>query len=256
MNTAVKAKGINTFHLKLIAYISMFIDHVGACILKPYTDAHLETMGYKLMRQLDVAYDICRTIGRLAFPIFVFLLVQGFFLTRSRLRYLIRLLIFVLVSEIPFDLAISGRVWAWNSQSVMITLSIGFLVLTAFDFIRKFQISPTLQCILMLVPAVLGCLAAHFSKCDYSFKGVLMIVGIYLIYPMFTLDRKSFVLCGGTLFFWEWINNWHRITGSLAFIPLLFYNGEKGRDTKWFLYLFYPLHLLLIYFIFTRVNGL
>lgn len=254
MSTAVRTGRINTFHLKLIAYIAMFIDHVGARIVKPYTDAHLETMGYQMMRRLDTTYNACRIIGRIAFPIFVFMLVQGFFLTRSRLRYFLRLLLFVFISEIPFDLACRGKMFAWDTQSVMITLAIGFLVLVALDSIGKLPISPTLHGILMTIPIASGCVLGYYAKSDYGFKGVLMIVGFYLIYPLFHLERKSFVLCGGTLFFWEWMNNWTRMTSSIALLPLLFYNGEKGRDTKWFLYLFYPLHLLLIYGIYSLIQ--
>lgn len=231
----------------------MFIDHVGACVIKPYTDAHLETMGYQMMRRLDTSYNACRIIGRIAFPIFVFMLVQGFFLTRSRLRYFLRLLLFVVISEIPYDLARKHKLVAWDTQSVMITLTIGFLVLVALDNISKLPISPTLHGIFMVIPIAAGCVLAHYAKCDYEFKGILMIAGFYLIYPLFHLERKSFVLCGGTLFFWEWMNNWTRFTGSIALLPLLFYNGEKGRDTKRLLYLFYPLHLLLVYGIYCLV---
>lgn len=250
MDEAVKTpvkKGLTIFHLKIIAYTTMFIDHVGAFVIQPYTDANLETMGYRMMRLLDTAYEACRIIGRIAFPLFCFMLVEGLFHTHNRWRYLIRLLIFAVLSDIPYDLADGGILPNWEKQSVMITLSIGLLVLILMEEIKKLTISVNVRNLLIFLPVAGGALLAHFAKCDYSFRGVLVISALYLLYPLFTLDRKAYVVGGGILFFWEWMNKYSRVTASIAYIPLYFYNGEKGKGAKWFFYCFYPVHLLLLY---------
>ena len=114
---------LNSFTLKIIAIITMIIDHIGYVFL-PVGTAY---------------YDIARAIGRISFPIFCFLIVQGFFHTRSHINYLIRLLIFALLSEIPFDLAFHKTLFYWNSQNVFITLALGLfaifcLITNTFSF--------------------------------------------------------------------------------------------------------------------------
>ena len=101
--------------LKWIAMVTMVLDHVG-CIFVP-------------VKTMPVCYYLLRGIGRVSFPLICFLLVQGFFYTHSRRKYLFRLWCFALVSEIPYDLAFFGRVWnPWN-QNVFVTLAIGLMML-------------------------------------------------------------------------------------------------------------------------------
>lgn len=244
--TKERTGGLTVFHLKIIAYVTMFIDHVGAFVILPYEEANLETMGYKMMRFWDISYDICRSLGRIAFPLFCFMLVEGFFHTHNKWRYLSRLLIFSLISEFPFDL-VHKDTTIWAQQSVMVTLSIGLLVLILMDKIRSTSLPESLRSLLMFVPVACGALLAHYGKVDYGFKGILVIAALYLFYPLFHTERIAFVLGGGILFFWQWMTKASRVFASLSYIPLLFYNGQKGRSAKWFFYLFYPVHLLLLY---------
>ncbi len=251
MNTQTETAhvgNLTVFHLKIIAYMTMLIDHVGAFVIRPYTDANLETMGYRMMRILDNSYEACRIIGRIAFPLFCFMLVEGLFHTKNKAHYLMRLFIFALISEVPFDL-VHRDTTMWEQQNVMFTLTIGLAVLICMEAIRKSALPQTVRDLLLFVPVVAGCVLAYYSKCDYSFKGVLAISALYLLYPLFHVERVAFALCGGILYFWEWISKLSRCTASLAFIPLLFYNGKKGRSAKWLFYLFYPAHLLILYFI-------
>lgn len=248
MNTTAETKtgGLTVFHLKIIAYITMLIDHIGAFVIRPYTDANLETMGYRMMRILDSSYEVCRSLGRIAFPLFCFMLVEGLFHTHNKWHYLARLAIFSLIAEIPFDLVhMDSTMWA--QQSVMITLSIGLLVLILMDKIRHSAMPQALRELLLFVPIAAGCLAAYYAKCDYGFKGILVISALYLMYPLLSIDRPAYVISGGILYFWEWLNKPSRVFSSLALIPVLFYNGKKGRSVKWGFYLFYPLHLILLY---------
>ena len=101
-------RGMTVFQMKIIACITMFLDHLGAVVLRPYTDYNLETMGYKMMRILDTSYEICRSIGRMAFPIFCFMLVEGFFHTSNRVKHLIRLAVFAVIACLTMRLTACG----------------------------------------------------------------------------------------------------------------------------------------------------
>ena len=248
MNTASETKsgGLTVFHLKIIAYITMLIDHIGAFVIRPYTDANLETMGYRAMRILDTSYEVCRSLGRIAFPLFCFMLVEGFFHTRNKWHYLARLAIFSLIAEIPFDMVhLDSTMWA--QQSVMVTLTIALLVLILLDKIRHSALPAAARDLLLFVPIAAGCILAYYVKCDYGFKGILVVSALYLMYPLMAIDRAAYVISGGVLYFWEWLSKPSRVFSSLALIPVYFYNGKKGRSVKWGFYLFYPLHLIILY---------
>lgn len=108
--TEEKKRGISGSTLKLIAMASMLIDHTAACVLYRIImadPANFDARGQAIMTPACVTYFVMRGIGRLAFPIYIFLLLEGFEHTRSRWRYLGRLVIFALISEIPFDMALS-----------------------------------------------------------------------------------------------------------------------------------------------------
>lgn len=141
-------KGISGSTLKLIAIITMLIDHTAATILDRFLivkgvnslDAN-DIQGindflqkYGSLYYLDTAM---RLIGRLGFPIFCFLLIEGFLHTHNVWKYALRLGIFSLISEIPFDLAIYGKAFYFNSQNVFFTLLIGLLVIYAIQTITE-----------------------------------------------------------------------------------------------------------------------
>lgn len=98
-------KGLSGSTLKLIAIITMLIDHIGAAVIARLLIAG---QGSEMLYKI---YYAMRAVGRVAFPIFCFLLVEGFFYTGSRKKYALRLFGFALLSEIPFDLAFSGKYW-------------------------------------------------------------------------------------------------------------------------------------------------
>ena len=106
---------LSTSQLKLIALITMIIDHVGLALFN------------------DNA--VMRNVGRIAFPLYVFVLVEGFFFTASRAKYLARLLVFALISEVPFDLGLYGYSPRWSHQNVFITLTLGMAAIICMDFI-------------------------------------------------------------------------------------------------------------------------
>lgn len=138
-----KKRGIPGSTLKLLAIFVMLIDHIAAVVLINILisvdffsmgSAAYENPTYQLMNAI---YSNMRMIGRLGFPLFCFLLVEGFVHTRNKLKYVIRLALFCLLSEIPFDLAFSGQLFYMGYQNVFFTLLIGFVVMWGFQGIAE-----------------------------------------------------------------------------------------------------------------------
>lgn len=221
--------GFSGSTLKLIAIVSMLIDHIGASVLENgLLRSSLAPSGSVLHNRLSVLDDILRAIGRPAFPIFCFLLVEGFLHTRDSRKYAIRLFLFALISEIPFDLAIYRTLVNWGMQNVFFTLLIGLLVMMACTHFFK---NIWMQSVIF----ALGLVAGYLLHTDYGFKGVLLIEILYF----FRYDRKNQCIAGAISFSWE-------MTAPLAFLPIYFYNGKRGLSLKYFFYLFYPVHLLIL----------
>ena len=148
---------LSGYHLKMIALVTMLIDHVAAVLIwRVYAASYNITASMQLSDNLgdklivwvagnqDIIYTIyewMRYIGRMAFPIYCFLLVEGFLHTRNVVKYTGRLAVFALISEIPFDLAISGRWWDANSNNVFFTLTLGLLAIWSLSYCKKFKIA-------------------------------------------------------------------------------------------------------------------
>ena len=143
---------MNSFRLKLLAVITMLIDHIGCCLFP------------------DERY--LRMIGRLSFPIYCFLLVEGFYHTRNAKKYLLRLLLFAFLSEIPYNLAFYNSVFSAARQNVFWTLSLGLLMLILMN---RYKSS-----IIQMIILGLAVLLAWFFKTDYRYYGIFMIYAFYL----------------------------------------------------------------------------
>lgn len=131
-------KGIYSSTLKMVAIITMLIDHTAATILeKTMNSRGLPMLSADHMTAIQYANIAMRLIGRIAFPIFCFLLVEGFIHTRNKWKYTLRLAIFALISEIPFDLAFMGKFLETSYQNVFFTLTIGMLVMTGFWLVKE-----------------------------------------------------------------------------------------------------------------------
>lgn len=217
------------YSLKLIAMITMLIDHITA-VLIPYSSGF---------------YMIGRSIGRLSFPIYCFLIVEGFKHTRDVKKYLARLLIFAFVSEIPFDLAFYSPVRSafdyFQHQNIFFTLFIGLLVISVIDYLnRYFTKNYYLNCILILL---LGCLLAHLLKTDYSYVGVLMIWAFYQF-----KDNKQVLIV--VLILLNMLLGFPQILGVFSLVFIEQYNGKKGKQANRYLfYGFYPIHLMILFII-------
>lgn len=208
--------GLSGAVLKWIAILTMFCDHF-AFIFYPTL----------LNRNLFV-HDILRQwIGRLSFPIFAFLIAEGFYKTRNVHKYAFRLFLFAIISELPFDLAFFGGV-NWQYQNIFFTLFTGLLALWGM---REFK--PVL---LKLLFIFLGMCAAEFLHFDYGAFGVIIIV-------MMGLMREHLIPWAVALPF----ALMQQGAAPLAMLPILLYNGKRGRQPKWLLYAIYPVHLLIFY---------
>lgn len=210
-----KAAVLNSFWLKCIAILAMAADHTG--------------------RILFPEEEIFIRVGRIAFPIFAFLLTEGFFHTRDVRRYLVRLGIFAIVSEIPFDLAFHQTMWYPQSQNVFFTLFISVFLMMALERSREWPER--------FLEIFIAMWFAEAAGADYGFRGVLLVLIFYIC------RAKPWAgLCLGALWNFLWAVPVQRF-GALAVIPIAMYNGKKGRSMKYFFYVFYPAHLLLLYVI-------
>lgn len=232
MENTKKWRCLSGSTLKLLALLAMAVDHTAACIL--YYNILLPAAPLSPdMPQWDLyrLYNAMRVIGRIAWPIFAFLMVEGFFYTSSRKKYAFRLLLFAVISEIPFDLALGDGIWDFSHQNIFFTLLIGFCVLWAME-----QMKTLPGFLFFQTGAVLaGCGIAFLLQTDYDWRGIILIVVLYL----FRSNRLLMTAAGCISLLWE-------APACLAFLPINLYNGKRGFSMKYFFYLFYPAHLLLL----------
>lgn len=254
--------------IKIIALCAMFTDHFAAVFLSRLIDSGMAETVNSLLTRL---YIYMRAIGRLAFPLFVFLLIEGVLHTRSKQKYLGRMLLFAVISEIPFDLAFNinrynvrrGRIFEFSYQNVFFTLSIGLLVVIIIEFLWKKRIflfatvekegknapgkeafaaaaENAVKFCLSVVVAAAGVVLSMFMRTDYSGIGVLAVVVMYAMRKRRCagLAAVSLVLSVYTL---------SELPAFLSFIPVYFYNGSRGAGAKWLFYIFYPAHLLVLW---------
>ena len=189
-----------------------------------------------------------RCIGRPAFPLYCFLLVQGFRHTRDLRAYARRLLLLACVSEIPFDLAVNlstnsilkGHVLEFTSQNVFFTLAIGMIVLTVLEGLRVLQIDTILKTILIVGVTALGAALAYALHTDYGAIGVLAICAAY----GFRNQKKELQMAVPCIVLS--VLNMSELCALADAGIVHFYNGKRGLKLKWVFYIFYPLHLLIL----------
>lgn len=259
-------RGISGSTLKIIAIVTMLIDHIGATIVQG--ELYAMSFDYTTMRSIYFLGLTMRIIGRLAFPIFCYLLVEGYFHTKNIKKYAIRLFIFALISEIPFDYAFFKTFFYWQHQNVFFTLFLGILIMYGIDFIRNKFKHRNVVSLLCYVVIIIGIIVAELIKCDYSALGILVIlflyffrdkrsIGAFLVCSIFVANSvipaiatynqlNSYILIDTYQFVYYMLISIVQVFACLAFIPLHFYNGKKGISLKYFFYAFYPVHLLLL----------
>ena len=224
-----KYKKLSGSALKTIALVCMLIDHVAFSLSKKL-GMTLFTIGSKSF----TAYTLMRYIGRISFPIYCFLLVEGFLHTRDRKKYALRLFIFALISEIPWNLLHSGKL-TYSGQNVFFTLCLGCLGMMCIDSFRDDRLRMLLGFLGLLAVSVL-------LKADYGISGFCFIIMMYALREQKIL--QAVVGCGFLSSTW---------IAGLAFIPINLYNGERGFIKGMFLqycyYAIYPVHFFILYLI-------
>jgi len=227
---------MNSSLLHLLAMVCMLIDHIGATQVG--------------------ASIILRCIGRLAFPIYTFMIVEGFKHTKNLKKYMARMALFALASEIPFNLMVSGYLFDFYHQNVLWTFLIALVCLYVIDYFKKEK--SILSILLILATVYLGYYLGNLFHTDYQGAGVLMVLVFYLFE-----DKKCWQLIAMYILNVYFIGSYqlpmqfnHQTIyfpiQALAILSLLFiwtYNGKRGIKSKlfqYFCYAFYPLHMLIL----------
>ena len=218
--------------LKMIAITSMFIDHVAMHLLRPMPIARQALLEWDT--HVLTLYTLMRTVGRLAFPIFAFLIVEGYVHTRNRMNYGRNLFLFALLSEIPWNLVHTNSLF-WSHQNVFFTLLLGYLGICAIEYFREDRGRMAVSLLALLV-------ISYVARADYGCTGFGFILLLYML-----REHKLAMSVIGSCFL---SSTWR---AGLAFIPICLYNGKRGfirgNILKYAFYVFYPLHLTIIYLI-------
>ena len=216
---------MSSFVLKMIAIISMFIDHIGYAIFGKFSYFNY--------------------IGRIAFPIFAFQISEGYVHTKNLKKYFFRLFLFAIISQIPFMLFHSILSTEF-SLNIFFTLLLGLACIFIYD--------KSNYKILGIIASIAIGIIAQISHCDYGFYGVAIILIFYIFKDNFINASIFFILATAIKYLVPIIkygfNNVYLYLFIFTIISAIFlatYNGKKGKNTKYLLYLFYPIHLLLIY---------
>ena len=219
---------LNGAQLKYMAFLSMLLDHVNNALITPYLDGKGPLLHVS---------NVLSILGRVAFPLFMFFLVEGFFKTRSRKKYLMNLLIFAIVSEVPFDLFTSRELFNKNWNNMMFTLALSLATIWIVDEIkgRLGKKSKALWYGVSVLVVAFMCAVAMFFSLDYDYHAIIVAYLFYLFYEK--------PLYGAALGYLSIIKELYSVLG---FAATLTYNGERGKQYKWLNYAFYPVHLLIL----------
>ena len=247
--------------LKLMAIITMFLDHFALVFFWQYLlpIVRYDYQNMKLYYALYIVYRVLRGLGRIAFPIFCFLIAEGFKHTRNPVKYFARLVIAAIISEVPFDLAVRKTWFTLEKQNVIFTLAAGLVAIFLWSDIIggdrnkspliRFKEAPLASKLGAFGTVILMSLICFEMRTDYCKFGVLIIFTFYFLWDV---PIAMFIGVGALLVAssWKW-----EIPALLAFFPIYFYNGKiSSRETnertdkviRVLFYLFYPVHLLLL----------
>lgn len=228
-NRFSKIRVFSGAQLKYIAFLSMLIDHVNKALMYPL----LTENGF--LRYVSDVFDI---LGRVAFPLFMFFLVEGFFKTGNRFKYLLNLIVFGIISEIPFDLFQSAVLFQPNSNNVMFTLALALVMIWVIDELKvpkSYIIPPVLWFPVSIIIVITVCLLSMILGLDYEYHGILIAYFFYIF-----RNNPILSIIGGYLSIFK--TPW----ALLGFGLTLTYNGKRGKQNKILNYLFYPVHLLIL----------
>lgn len=223
MSRSLSLPQLSGSSLKIIAVISMVIDHCA----------------YYLLEHGTVFYEAMRCVGRIAFPVFAFLITEGFAHTQNRKRYFLQLLGFAIISEVPWFL-LNG---ADGTHNVMFTLALGVVALALLDRCREYKV-------LSFMAVALVAVLAYYMGTDYDWRGILMIAIFYMTQPQTDSLQGRIV----QMLFTLPVMMHYGIIGAIFTSFIIFqYDGYRGfiqsSVTKYGFYAFYPIHLIYIHII-------
>lgn len=235
--------GISSSTIKIIAVVAMTLDHFAWMV----TDMQLRTRGMDSYPDLAASYYLSayenlytvsyafHIIGRMAFPLFVFLVVEGVHHTGNFRRYLGSMLGFAVLAEIPYNLMYGGKIFAPGGQNTLFTLVLCMIAVYAIEKLRGRWLSAG------AIVAVCT-LSAGLLNVDYGFKAVIMACIMEVLFEKKVLGFSLGCAFMGLFNPWEFC--------CLAAAPLIkLYNGERGLKLKYMFYIYYPLHIVIIYII-------
>ena len=234
--------------LKTIAVITMLIDHVAAGLILYWINQQIYTDD---VARVYKVYWAMRYIGRMAFPLYCFMLVEGFMHTSNLKKYVLRILAIAVVSEFPFDYGLKFMRLDLKHNNVMWELALGLFVLYLMNTVlhrTNYLISNDINRRLVMVAIMFaGMLIAHFAHLDYSQGGIACISVMYFLYGQ-TKEQRITSFAAGALMLALMCGE-IEVWSFVMLIPIFFYEGHRGRDSKFlriFFYSFYPVHLTII----------
>ena len=229
-----------SFVLHLLAMLFMLCDHLWGTVVQ--------------------GNDWLTCIGRITFPIYAFLLVEGYFHTKNLKKYVMRLLVFALISEIPFNLVMGSRIFYPIHQNVLwsFLISIGLI-----HFNQKVREKKVWKRILVGVStACIAYIGGIITFVDFYNAGILTVLLFYFfrgkkwwcyLAQFIGLWYINFEMLGGFSYEIEFLGQTHFIARQgfalFALLPLWLYRGKQGHHSKawqYACYLFYPVHLLIL----------
>lgn len=251
-NTNVTGSGkmdLSAAALHILAMTFMLMDHLWATLLP--------------------AQEWLTCVGRIAFPIFAFMAVEGYFHTHNLKKYLLRMLIFAVISEVPFDLMYGGTWFYPVHQNVIWTLMMGLVGIHLMETVRKKK-STFVYILVSAIVVILGGLLGTLSMVDYYGIGVLTVFIFYffrgrkwwcLLGQMLALYWVNVEMLGGLMYpirlFGMEFELCQQGLALLALLPIWLYRGRQGYHSKpfqYFCYAFYPIHMLVIVLVLNFIN--
>ena len=216
---------MSSFVLKILACFFMLVDHIGYCLFPNVS--------------------LLRTVGRLAFPIFAFQIALGYKKTKSKKNYFLRMLVFAMISEIPF------LIFRYVSGYSTLAFNIGFTFVLALGALYFIELSKSKNILfsILIIPLLL---IAYYLNVDYKWYGIIIVMIFYLFdlkKPFgFTAALITFIL-STAVYIYGFNASSIQMYAVISIFILGFFNNKKGRDFKYFFYIFYPAHMLLLSFI-------
>lgn len=218
--------------LKVIAVVCMFIDHLGLILFPEVISL--------------------RIIGRISFPIFAFCIAEGLHYTRNRKKYVLTLLIFAIISQIPYYLIFR----LFYKLNILFTFLISVLIIV---FVEKYKDDKILKSVIIPFLSLIAFILILITPLNIFSYGIAGVATIMIFY--FFRDKMSlkFLLFSIVMILYVAINvyydgiislqNTYQLFSLFSIVILLCYNNKRGRGYKYFFYSFYPVHLMFLWLV-------